>query len=144
METIYKIESRDDLGAMPAALARTGQTFDQVTAWLDANVDVGTFVIAGRGRRPAGLPAPLRGWRGARMPRECARPECPDTEDPHADTFGNPWYRALVDLLEDPDRDHWHTPEQVAALRLSLPSVSERGREPSDGSGAPSTLTFPT
>ena len=41
----YTIEPRDDLGVMSAALARTGQTFDQVTAWLDANVDVGTFVI---------------------------------------------------------------------------------------------------
>jgi hypothetical protein len=120
----YKIESGDDLGAMPAALARTGQTFEQVTAWLDAHVDVGTFVIVDEAD---GQPACLHPWglAGGACACECGRPECPDTEDPHADTFGNPWYRALVDLLEDPDRDQWHTPEQVAALRLSLPSVSD-------------------
>ena len=123
MTYTYRIEPLDDLGAMPAALACTGQTFEQVTAWLDAHVDVGTFVIVDEAD---GQPACLHPWglAGGAAACECGRPECP-TEDPHADTFGNPWYRALVDLLEDPDRDRWHTPEQVAALRLALPSVSD-------------------
>jgi len=41
----YTIRPADDLGAMPADLARTGLTLAGVDAWLDAHEDVGTFEI---------------------------------------------------------------------------------------------------
>lgn len=51
-KTTYAIEPRDDLGAMEARFAREGLDRIDVSLWLDAHEDVGTFrIIDERTRR---------------------------------------------------------------------------------------------
>jgi hypothetical protein len=71
----FAIRPADDLGAMPATLAREHLTLDEVNAWLDEHEDVGTLVILDdRDNQPAcGYDL---GIAGGAQACDCGRPTC--------------------------------------------------------------------